>query len=73
MSKWHKTADKFPLPGEEVEITHPQFRGTRTAKMDTLLCPHWLLTDCTHPEQNCYIPMEGSAWRSLSDKSERSR
>lgn len=67
MNTWHKTQDKFPPADEVVEITHPLFRGTRMGKMDPIRHSGWMLTDCTHPAQNCYVPTAESAWRSLSN------
>ena len=58
---WNQTTVTLP-PDEEVEITHPDFMGTRTAKP----CPTgWRLTDCVHPAQNSHVPFDGSAWRGL--------
>jgi hypothetical protein len=63
-SAWHRTADKHPPPLTEVEITHPNFIGTRIG-MFYPLSMRLGLTDCTHPAQNSYVPIEGSAWRLL--------
>ncbi len=65
-SAWCRTTERFPPHGLEVEITHPQFIGTRTARINTLApMIAWTLTDCVHPAQNAYVPIEGSGWRSM--------
>ena len=60
-SAWHRTTETFPPQDVEVEITHPNFIGTRTAKLRGL--SGWYLTDCTRPETNCYASLNGSGWR----------
>lgn len=66
-SAWHRTTENMPPPLDEVEVTHPSFIGTRTARFYPL-SGGWRLTDCTHPAQNAYIPVEGSAWRLMPNE-----
>jgi hypothetical protein len=63
---WNKATATFPPQGTEVEITHPQFIGTRSAVLANCIgFMGWRLTDCVHPAQNAFVPLEGSGWRYL--------
>lgn len=61
-SAWRRTTESFPPQDVEVEITHPNFIGTRTAIMRAG-SGWYLLTPCTHPSMIFYAPLEDSGWR----------
>lgn len=64
MSKWTASSEGLPEANVDVEITGPQFLGTRRAKRFPSEY-FWRFCDCTHPQEQSIAGFDGTAWRSV--------